>query len=93
MSDHETKILRQELEALRLKVADLTAAQNNDRAEAIKAILGLDDALTEVNADMCRCIAEIHEVLWPVVHKNFPDFAATQRQIEAIIKRHGRTKT
>jgi hypothetical protein len=93
MDKFETKMLRQELEALRLQVADLAAAQNNDRTEAIKAINAANDAVTEVHTDMCQYIAEIHDVLWPIVHKNFPEFAKTQQQIDAIIKRHRPTKS
>jgi len=82
MDNHETKMLRQELEALKLQVADLTAAQNNDRAEAIKAIGALDDAITEA-----------YIVLWPIVHKNFPELSKIQQQIDAIIKRPRPTKS
>lgn len=86
-------MLRQELETLKRQVADLTAAQNNDRAEAIKAIGAANDAVTEVHAEMCQCLAEIHEVLWPIVHKNFPEFAKTKQQIDAILMRRGATKS
>ena len=82
MDNHETKMLRRELEALKRQVVDLTVAQNNDRAEAIKAILAVDNALTEI------CV-----VLWPVVHKNFPEFAKMQQQIDAIINRPRPTKS
>jgi hypothetical protein len=81
MTDDETKTLRQEIEALKLQFADLKAAQNMDREEAIKAI-------NEVHAESCRYVADIYNHLWPVLHKIFPKYAEVKKQIDDIIIRH-----
>jgi hypothetical protein len=85
MTDDETKILRHELDSLKIQFADLKAAQNLDREEAIKAI-------NEVHAESCRYIADIYDHLWPVLHKTFPKYAEVKKQIDDIIKRHGTSR-
>jgi hypothetical protein len=39
--------------------------------------------LTKAHGDE---IDELHDLVWPVLHKVFPGFAADQKQIAAIIK-------
>lgn len=61
-------------------ISDLRAAQNNDRTQAIAMIAELRQAAFQY-------IADIHDMMWPVVHKMFPGFAATKKQLNDIIKR------
>lgn len=85
MDHYEIKMLRQEIQALRAQLDDLTKAQNNDRAEAIKAI-------NEVHKEKCEDVTKIHVLLWPLIHKIFPNFAATNQQIDAILAPGGDRK-
>lgn len=72
-------MLRQEIECLRAQLVDLRAAQDNDRAEAIKFILDVEKSIHQY-------IADIHDYLWPVIHKLFPTFAESKKQIDAFMK-------
>ena len=84
METHEIKMLRDEIKSLRDQISDLRAAQENDRKEAIAAI-------REVYTSAYQYIADIYDYLWPVVHKNFPEYAKTRKQLDAIIKRGNKT--
>jgi hypothetical protein len=85
MENLEIKMLRQELTALREQFADLRAAQHNDRDQAIKAI-------KELYTEMYQYVADIHDYLWPVVHKIFPEFAESKKQIDAFLSRRTAVK-
>ncbi len=68
---------RSELSALKTEVADLGRAFKHE--------------VTNVTAEFKhfhRFLGDIHEQLWPLVHKVFPGSLATQQQIAAI-KRNG----
>jgi len=102
MTDYEAKALRQELETLSSQLAELKATQSQDRADFIKAFNELDEnflrAITDLKAaqnndrdEATKAISDIYDHLWPVIHKIFPKYAEINRQIDDVIKRHGKS--
>ena len=85
MDHYEIKMLRQEIQVLRAQIDDLTKAQNNDRE-------GLGKAINEVHKEKCEDVTQIYVLLWPLIHKIFPDFVATTQQIDTILAPGGDRK-
>lgn len=79
METKEITMLRQEIAELRARIDDLTKAQNIDRE-------GLLAANKDTYQSCYQFIAEIHDYLWPLVHKVFPEYAKGQKQIDAFMK-------
>lgn len=79
MENEEIKILKEEIESLRWQMASLKATQDEDRRQAIKLS-------KEIYQSTYQFIADIHDYLWPVVHKLFPKYAESQKQIDAFMK-------
>jgi hypothetical protein len=69
-----------DINSLKAKLADLGAAF---KAEV--------DNTSDHFKSVYQYIADIHDQLWPLVRKVFPDSAATQKQIKQIIRNGGRS--
>lgn len=78
---NEEKIaaLEKEVADLKAQVADLSTTQDRDFEEVNKLI-------KDVYTNAYQYIADIHDYLWPVIHKLFPNFAESQKQIDAFMK-------
>lgn len=64
-------------------ISDLRAAQDIDRK-------ALYESISTLRKDTFQYIADIHDLLWPVFHKAFPEYAETKKRLDTIMKR-GRT--
>lgn len=70
--------LQAKVNSLTMLYDDLCKAQNNDRREAAKAT-------NEVNQYFCQVSKDIYDYLWPLVHKVFPHWAETNKQIDTVL--------
>jgi hypothetical protein len=80
MVENEIHILRKEIDFLKTQIADLKATQDKDFEEVNRLI-------RDVYTNSYQYIADIHDYLWPVIHKLFPKYAESQKQIDAFMKR------
>jgi hypothetical protein len=64
-------------------ISDLKAAQDNDRTALYKSI-------STVRNDTFEYIANIYDLLWPVFHQAFPEYSKIKKQIDVIIRQHGK---
>lgn len=71
-------MVRAEIKALRAEVADIRAALKSESADNTK----------HFNA-IYRYLADMRDHLMPVVHKVFPGFTDTRKQIDAFMERYG----
>jgi hypothetical protein len=79
METKEITMLRQEIAELRARIDDLVKAQNIDREHFISAN-------KDTYQSCYQYIADIHDYLWPLIHKVFPQYAEGQKQIDAFMK-------
>ncbi|WP_145754629.1 hypothetical protein [Nitrospirillum amazonense] len=80
MENEELLKIRNEISELRSQLSDMKAEYDSN-------FDSVNNLIKEVYTNAYQYIADIYDLLMPLVHKIFPQYAASKKQIDAIIKR------
>jgi hypothetical protein len=78
MITDEIALLKKEIETLRAEIADVRDALKCESTNTTKHL-----------NTMYRYFSDIHSYLMPVVHKVFPGYANSKKQIDAFMESYG----
>jgi hypothetical protein len=79
--------LKQEIAVLRAELAELREITRVEGIDLLNRVGALYDLLKDDSTNTTAHIREIYTVLWPVVYRVFPNYAAGLKEIDACLAR------